>query len=61
MAVDTGKASLLMDVRPEVMLLNSIRTGRIVFFSIRGTVFPVKIVFIPAVIVRSDPVGIMTA
>lgn len=57
MAVNTADAGLLVDVRLQLMVFNTVRAGVGVVVAIRGPEFTGEIPFVATVIVTADPVA----
>ena len=59
--VKAGKAALFVDVRGQLMQFHTIGTGKRFSGGVRGPVFPIVIVFIPAKLIRAYMIGVMAA
>ena len=59
MAVNTDQASLLMDIRGQVVGFHTVRPGRRFAGSIRSSIFPVEIVLISAIVIIAHIVAVV--
>ncbi len=60
MAVDAGESALLVDVWSKIVVFHAIGSEMLLFGGIGCAIFLVQVVFEAAVIVKSDPVAVVT-
>ena len=60
MAVNADHPLLLVDVRGELVILNTIRPGKWLFGGVRSSVFRIEVMLEATVIIGTDPVPVVT-